>query len=75
MQRFTSLSSLHKELSNGKTLARKEVFGAILQNLKRQEFYPLSSALKNILVLSKVAHIIYVRDTRSGDKTAAIHGI
>ncbi len=58
-----------------KKIARKEVFVAILQNLKRQGFYPPSSLPKNTRVPIKVAHIIYVGDTRSGEKIAAIHEI
>ncbi len=80
MQRFTSLSSLPKwdrqEAKRSglmkKVLARKEVFAAILQNLKRQGFYPPSSLQKNTRVPTNFAHITCVLGTRSGDKTAVI---
>ncbi len=58
-----------------KKLARKEVFAAILQNLKRRLFYAASSLPGNTRVPIKVALIIYVAGTRSGNKTAAIHEI
>ena len=65
----------YKELLNEKTLARKKVFSAILQNLNRQRFHPPSSLPKNTRVPMKVAHITYVGDIRLGEKTAAIHEI
>ncbi len=51
------------------------MFAAILQNLKRQGFYLPSILPKNTCVPIKVAHIIYVGDSRSGEKTAAIREI